>query len=62
MIYKLKNEVEKKILIDQHYHRVLIGVQGRKIKQFQKEFNVKVEFPNEGKCFIKYLIYAYKIN
>lgn len=54
MIYKLENEVEKEISIDQRHHRAIIGVKGEKVRELQEAFNVQITFPSSGKCFLKY--------
>ena len=49
MIYKLENEVEKEISIDQRHHRAIIGVKGEKVRELQEAFNVQITFPSSGK-------------
>jgi len=51
MIYKLENEVEKEISIDQRHHRAIIGVKGEKVRELQEAFNVQITFPSSGKNF-----------
>ncbi|XP_022182851.1 vigilin [Myzus persicae] len=46
MIYKLENEVEKEISIDQRHHRAIIGVKGEKVRELQEAFNVQITFPS----------------
>jgi len=48
MIYKLENEVEKEISIDQRHHRAIIGVKGEKVRELQEAFNVQITFPSSG--------------
>jgi len=52
MIYKLEKEVEKEILIDQRYHRAIIGVKGEKVRELQEAFNVQITFPSSGKKWL----------
>ncbi|XP_050546345.1 vigilin [Daktulosphaira vitifoliae] len=46
MIFKLENEVEKEISIDQRHHRAIIGVKGEKVRELQDQFNVQITFPS----------------
>lgn len=55
MIYKLENEVEKEISIDQRHHRAIIGVKGEKVRELQEAFNVQITFPSSGKFFKIYI-------
>lgn len=48
MIYKLENEVEKEISIDQRHHRAIIGVKGEKVRELQETYNVQITFPSSG--------------
>lgn len=52
MIYKLENEVEKEISIDQRHHRAIIGVKGEKVRELQETYNVQITFPSSGKHFL----------
>lgn len=52
MIYKLENEVEKEISIDQRHHRAIIGVKGEKVRELQEAFNVQITFPSSSKNII----------
>lgn len=52
MIYKLENEVEKEISIDQRHHRAIIGVKGEKVRELQEAFNVQITFPSSGKKWL----------
>lgn len=51
MIYKLENEVEKEISIDQRHHRAIIGVKGEKVRELQETYNVQITFPSSGIYF-----------
>lgn len=51
MIYKLENEVEKEISIDQRHHRAIIGVKGEKVRELQETYNVQITFPSSGIIF-----------
>lgn len=57
MIYKLENEVEKEISIDQRHHRAIIGVKGEKVRELQEAFNVQITFPSSGR--ISLLLFNY---
>jgi len=52
MIYKLENEVEKEISIDQRHHRAIIGVKGEKVRELQEAYNVQITFPSSGILFL----------
>lgn len=52
MIYKLENEVEKEISIDQRHHRAIIGVKGEKVRELQETYNVQITFPSSGIHFL----------
>ncbi|XP_025411910.1 vigilin-like [Sipha flava] len=46
IIFKLKSKIEKEITIDQRHHGAIIGVQGEKVRELQKIFNVQIIFPS----------------
>lgn len=60
MIYKLENEVEKEISIDQRHHRAIIGVKGEKVRELQETYNVQITFPSSGIIFLFLLLYFIK--
>jgi ribosomal protein S3 len=48
IIIKLKSKIEKEITIDQRHHGAIIGLNGEKVRELQKIFNVKIIFPSPG--------------
>ncbi|XP_025416174.1 vigilin-like [Sipha flava] len=46
IIIKLKSKIEKEITIDQRHHGAIIGLNGEKVRELQKIFNVKIIFPS----------------
>lgn len=56
MIFKLENEVEKEISIDQRHHRAIIGVKGEKVRELQEAFNVQITFPSSGNILLNFMI------
>lgn len=61
MIYKLENEVEKEISIDQRHHRAIIGVKGEKVRELQEAFNVQITFPSSGNILLHLLVYMIRL-
>jgi len=61
MIYKLENEVEKEISIDQRHHRAIIGVKGEKVRELQEAFNVQITFPSSGKILLHLHVYMIRL-
>lgn len=50
MVFKLENEKEKDVIIDQRHYRNIIGAKGEKIKEIRDKFNqVQINFPGPGK-------------
>jgi hypothetical protein len=44
------NEKSRDVMIDQRYHKALIGQQGAKIKEIRDQFsNVQISFPDASK-------------
>jgi predicted PilT family ATPase len=49
MVNKMENEKSRDILIDQRFHRTLIGAQGGRIREIRDRFNqVVITFPDPG--------------
>ena len=49
MVFKLENEKEKDIIIDQRHYRNIIGAKGDKIREIREQFNqVQINFPGAG--------------
>ncbi|KAG8181791.1 hypothetical protein JTE90_000083 [Oedothorax gibbosus] len=49
MINKMENEVTKDLVIEQRFHRSLIGTKGEKIREIRDKFNqVNITFPEPG--------------
>ena len=49
MVEKLENEKSRDILIDQRYHKTLIGTGGSKIREIRDKFNqVQITFPDQN--------------
>ncbi|KFM62860.1 Vigilin, partial [Stegodyphus mimosarum] len=49
MVNKMENEVSKELVIEQRFHRNIIGAKGEKIKEIRDRFNlVNVAFPEPG--------------
>lgn len=50
MVHKMENEKSRDILIEQRFHRQLIGAQGGKIREIRDKFNqVQITFPDAGR-------------
>ncbi|CAH1773087.1 unnamed protein product [Owenia fusiformis] len=50
MVQRMENERTKDILIEQRFHKNIIGAKGDKIKEIRDKFNqVQVKFPEPGK-------------
>ncbi|XP_013393954.1 vigilin [Lingula anatina] len=50
MVEKMENERSKDIMIEQRFHRTIIGAKGDKIKEVRDKFNqVQITFPDPGK-------------
>lgn len=46
----MENEKERDIVIEQRFHRNIIGTKGDKIKEIRDKFNqVQISFPDPGK-------------
>lgn len=49
MVFKLENEKEKEIIIDQRHYKNIIGTKGDKIREIREQFNqVQINFPGAG--------------
>lgn len=49
MVHKMENEVTKDLLIEQRFHRNIIGAKGEKIREIREKFNqVNITFPEPG--------------
>ncbi|XP_069948284.1 vigilin isoform X2 [Cherax quadricarinatus] len=49
LVAKMENEKERDIIIDQRFHRTIIGTKGDKIKEIRDSFNqVQISFPDPG--------------
>merc|ERR1712083_657918 len=49
MVEKMENEKEKDLIIENRFHRQLIGPKGESIEKIRKEFaNVQISFPDLG--------------
>lgn len=52
MVFKLENEKEKDVIIDQRHYKNIIGTKGEKIKEIRDKFNqVQINFPGPGKFY-----------
>lgn len=50
MVNKMENEKSRDIIIDQRFHRTLIGAQGGRIREIRDRFNqVVITFPDQGR-------------
>jgi len=50
MISKMENEKVKDVIIEQRFHKAIIGAQGAKIKEIRDRFNqVQITFPEQSK-------------
>lgn len=50
MVNKMENEKTRDILIEQRFHRALIGAQGGRIREIRDKFNqVVITFPDSGR-------------
>ncbi|XP_077998393.1 vigilin-like [Glandiceps talaboti] len=50
MVYKMENERSRDILIEQRFHRTIIGAKGENIKDIRERFNqVNITFPDAGR-------------
>lgn len=50
MSQRMENEKTKDIIIEQRFHRSIIGAKGEKIKEVRDKFNqVQITFPDQGK-------------
>ena len=46
----MENEKERDIIIEQRFHRTIIGTKGDKIREIREKFNqVQISFPDPGK-------------
>ncbi|XP_054712100.1 vigilin-like [Uloborus diversus] len=49
MVHKMENEVTKELILEQRFHRNIIGAKGEKIREIRDKFNqVNVTFPEPG--------------
>lgn len=49
LVAKMENEKERDIIIEQRFHRTIIGTKGDKIKEIRDKFNqVQISFPDPG--------------
>ncbi|KAF2884527.1 hypothetical protein ILUMI_21643 [Ignelater luminosus] len=49
MVFKLENEKEKDVIIDQRHYKNIIGTKGDNIKEIREKFNqVQINFPGPG--------------
>lgn len=49
MVFKLENEKEKDVIIDQRHYKNIIGTKGDNIKEIRERFNqVQINFPGPG--------------
>uniref|UniRef100_A0A1W7R994 Vigilin n=1 Tax=Hadrurus spadix TaxID=141984 RepID=A0A1W7R994_9SCOR len=49
MVHKMENEVIKEVIMEQRFHRTIIGAKGEKIKEIRDRFNqVNITFPEAG--------------
>ena len=49
MSFSQENERSKDILIDQKFHKLIIGTKGEKIREVRDRFNgIQVSFPEQG--------------
>ncbi|ROT68907.1 Vigilin [Penaeus vannamei] len=49
LVTKMENEKEREIIIEQRFHRNIIGTKGDKIKEIRDKFNqVQISFPDAG--------------
>lgn len=50
MVFKLENEKERDIIIDQRHYKNMIGTKGENIREIREKFNqVQINFPGPGK-------------
>lgn len=57
MVHKMENEVTRELIIEQRFHRNIIGAKGENIKEVRDRFNqVNVTFPEPGHKSDKVLI------
>lgn len=51
LVAKMENEKERDIIIEQRFHRTIIGTKGDKIKEIRERFNqVQISFPDPGEA------------
>ncbi|XP_066966353.1 vigilin [Macrobrachium rosenbergii] len=51
MVAKMENEKERDIIIEQRFHRTIIGTKGDKIREIREKFNqVQISFPDPGEA------------
>ncbi|GBM34136.1 Vigilin [Araneus ventricosus] len=49
MVHKMENEINKDLVIEQRFHRNIIGAKGEKIREIRDKFNqVNITFPEPG--------------
>ncbi|GIX67510.1 vigilin [Caerostris darwini] len=49
MVHKMENEVSRDLIIEQRFHRNIIGAKGEKIREIRDKFNqVNITFPEPG--------------
>lgn len=53
LVTKMENEKEREIIIEQRFHRNIIGTKGDKIKEIRDKFNqVQISFPDAGRTWL----------
>lgn len=51
LVAKMENEKERDIIIEQRFHRTIIGTKGDKIREIREKFNqVQISFPDPGEA------------
>ncbi|KAK7086534.1 hypothetical protein SK128_008145 [Halocaridina rubra] len=51
LVAKMENEKERDIIIEQRFHRTIIGTKGDKIREIRERFNqVQISFPDAGEA------------
>lgn len=58
MMYKLENEVEKEISIDQCHHWAIIEVKGEIVRELQETYNVQIIFSSSGYFYFLLLYFS----
>lgn len=54
LVTKMENEKEREIIIEQRFHRNIIGTKGDKIKEIRDKFNqVQISFPDAGRYHLR---------